>query len=70
MFDRWTSDIAEVKTAASELYSLVSAEVEAGVKAGTININILLVPTGALKWHLCLCHVISFYKVLHLHRAY
>ena len=49
MFDRWTSDITEVKRAASELYSLVSAEVEAGVKAGTININIILAPKGALE---------------------
>ena len=49
MFDRWTSDITEVKRAASELYCLVSAELEAGIKASTININILLVPTGALE---------------------
>ena len=40
MFDRWTSDITEVKTAASDLYCLVSAEMEAGIKAGTINIHI------------------------------
>lgn len=33
MFDRWTSDIAEVKTAASNLHSIILAEMDAGVKA-------------------------------------
>ena len=34
MFDRWTSDIAEVKRAASNLHSMILAEMDAGVKAG------------------------------------
>ena len=37
MFDRWTSDIAEVKKAASGLHSMILAEMEAGVKVGIIS---------------------------------
>ena len=34
MFDCWTSDISEVKKAASGLHCMILAEMEAGVKVG------------------------------------
>ena len=34
MFDCWTSDIAEVKKAASDFHCMILAEMEAGVKVG------------------------------------
>ena len=36
MYDRWTSDIPDVKRAASDLESLILAEVEAGIKSANI----------------------------------
>ena len=41
MFDRWTSDIAEVKRAASDIHCLISAETQTGIQAGvTVSVNI------------------------------
>ena len=47
MFDRWTSDIAEVKIAASGLHNLILAEMDTGVKASINTFSLAL--TGALE---------------------